>query len=312
MVKNIIETFDLTKKYKLKGRMKEITALNKVNISVKEGEIFGLIGPNGAGKTTMIKILTTLIQPTSGNAIIDGYNILKSPIKVQNKIALMLGSKMIYNRIKAYDNLKYFCKIYNVSNYKQKIYDMAEEFGLKKWLSEYVENFSSGMKMKLALCKTFLLERDILFLDEPTSGIDIESIFFIVDKIRNSEKTIIFASHNINVVEKLCDCVAILNKGNILQIVAKEDINKLLQTEIKLEIEIIKNKKELIIELKQQEFIINVQESEKKVIANLKNRTSYKDLLQILGKFDVLKVKEYEISLENLLLKIIKGNKTEK
>ncbi len=308
MVKNIIEIFDLTKTYKLKSGKNEMKALNNINMSVKEGEVFGLLGPNGAGKTTMIQILTTLIQPTRGYAIIDGYNILESPIKAQNKIALMLSSKMLYYRITAYDNLKYFCKIYDVPNFKQKIYNMAEEFGIKKWLSEYVENFSSGMKMKLALCRTFLLERNILFLDEPTAGIDVETVSFIVDKIKNSNHTIFLTSHNMNVVEKLCDRIAILNNGNILKIGTRDDISKFDQTKINLEIEIIENRKELIVELKEQEFITDVQEYGKKIIVNLKQRTSYKKLLQILGKYDVLKVKEIEISLEDLFLKIIGKN----
>ena len=112
MVKSIIETFDLTKIYKIKSAKKEIKALDNVNISVNEGEIFGLLGPNGAGKTTMIQILTTLRRPTSGYATINGYNILKNPVKMKDGIALMLGSKMIYYRITAYDNLKFFCKVY--------------------------------------------------------------------------------------------------------------------------------------------------------------------------------------------------------
>ena len=148
MNKNIIETFDLSKIYKLKQRKKEIVALNKINLSIKEGEIFGLLGPNGAGKTTLIQILTTLRQPTSGYATIDRYNILKKPKKAKSKVALMLDDKMLYYRITAYDNLKFFCKIYNVPNYDLKIKEIVNDFGLQKWLKQYVENFSSGMKMK--------------------------------------------------------------------------------------------------------------------------------------------------------------------
>ena len=96
MTNKIIETFDISKKYKLKGQKKEILALDKVNISINEGEIFGLLGPNGAGKTTMIQILTTLLQPTSGFAIIDGYNVLENPRQIKNRIGLMLESDMLY------------------------------------------------------------------------------------------------------------------------------------------------------------------------------------------------------------------------
>ena len=305
MSSKIIETFDLTKKYKLRGGKKEIRALKNINLSVKAGEIFGLLGPNGAGKTTMLQILTTLIQPTSGYAIIDGYNILKNPIKAKDRIALMLSSKMIYLRLTAYDNLKYFCKIYDVKNYKDKINHMVEEFGLKKWLYQYVEKFSSGMKMKLALCRTFLLEREILFLDEPTLGVDVKSVSFIVDKIKNSGCTIFLTSHDMGVVEKLCSRVAFLNKGRVLKIGTKEEIKKFEQTEINIEIELIKNKKELISELSQQDFVNNLIDTEKGFIVSLKSRNSYKKLLLILGKFNILKIKEHDLSLEDLFLKII-------
>ena len=183
MSNNIIETFDLTKIYKLKGK-REITALNNVNISIERGEIFGLLGPNGAGKTTMIQILTTILQPTSGYATVDGFNVVKNPLKAKSRIALLLGSGMIYYRITGYDNLKFFCKIYKVPNYKEKIYEMAKNFGLEDWLNQYVEKYSSGMKMKLALCRTLLLNRKLLFLDEPTLGLDAKLKKYIVDKLK--------------------------------------------------------------------------------------------------------------------------------
>ncbi len=306
MVKNIIETFDLTKIYKLNRGRTEIKAINNINVSVKEGEIFGLLGPNGAGKTTIIQILTTLTQPTTGYAIIDGYNILKDPSKIQEKIALMLSNKMIYYRITGYDNLKYFCKIYCVPNYKQKILDMASEFGLKKWLYQYVEKFSSGMKMKLALCRTFLLGRKILFLDEPTVGIDVESLTFIVDKIKNSNCTIFLTSHNMNVIEKLCTRIAILNKGNILKIGTKEEIRRLEQTEVNIEIGIKNNKNNLQLELNQQEYISKILDTEEGLILTLRSRFNYKELLSILVKYEVSKIKEYDLSLEDLFIKIIK------
>ncbi|MFX0132286.1 MAG: ABC transporter ATP-binding protein, partial [Candidatus Hodarchaeota archaeon] len=187
----IIETFDLSKLYYLKGKKKYIKALDNINISIKRGEIFGLLGPNGAGKTTFIQILTTLIHPTSGYALIDGYHLLKNSNIIKLRVALMLEYTMLYYRITAYDNLKFFCKLYNVKNYRQKIYDMAKLFGIENWLNQYVENLSSGTKTKLALCRTLLLERDILFLDEPTIGLDVKAISFIIDIIKKIEGTII-------------------------------------------------------------------------------------------------------------------------
>ncbi len=305
MVRNIIETFDLSKKYKLKGRKKEIIALNKVNISIKEGEIFGLLGPNGAGKTTMVQILTTLLQPTSGYAIIDGYNILKKPRQVKNRVGLMLESDMLYYRITAYDNLKFFSKIYDVSNYDKKIHNLAKEFGIEKWLNQYVENFSSGMKMKLALCRTLLLKPKILFLDEPTLGLDVQTTSFIVNKLKNLNRTIFLTSHDMNVVEKLCNRIAFINNGEIVKIGAQEEMKRLIQTEIKVVIEIVDNKNQLKFELDQKEFIKDIVYMNKGFIISLKSRENYQDLMLILSKYKILKIKEQDLSLEDLFLKIV-------
>lgn len=308
MSKNIIETFDLTKNYKLKGQNTKITALNKVNISVKEGEIFGLLGPNGAGKTTIIKILTTLLQPTSGYAIIDGYNILTSPKKSKSKVALMLESDMLYYRITGYDNLKFVSKIYKIPNYKEKINTMAKEFGLKKWLHQYVSNYSSGMKMKLALFRTILLNRKILFLDEPTLGLDVKTTSFIVNKLKNIQSTIFLTSHNMNVVEKLCNRIAFIDKGNILRIGTKEDLRKYGQHEIKIIVDIFENKNQLKRELEQQIFIKEIIDTKSGFIISLKKREYYKSLFSILSKYSLQRVKELDLTLEELFLKLIYSN----
>ena len=128
----IIETFELTKIYHLKGKNDVVRALDNVNLAVNEGEIFGLLGPNGAGKTTLVQILTCLLQPTSGYATINGYNVLKNPLKIKKRIGLMLGAKMIYHRITGYDNLKFFCKIYGINNYKKRINEISKEFELDR------------------------------------------------------------------------------------------------------------------------------------------------------------------------------------
>jgi len=305
MTDKIIETFDLSKIYQLKGRKKEIRALDDVNISINKGDIFGFLGPNGAGKTTMIQILTTLLQPTSGYALIDGYNILKKPKKAKSKVSLMLESDMLYYRITAYDNLKFFCKIYNVSNYDQKIRDMTKAFGLEKWLNQYVEKFSSGMKMKLALLRTLLLDRDIMFLDEPTLGLDVKSKNFIIEILRDVKKTIFLTSHDMGVVEKLCNRVAFINNGKILKIGTKEDIQQLKQTEVKINLDIHFEKRKLKSELKNQDFINEIIDSKNGFLLELKGRDNYKDLLSILVKYDITGINEQKESLEESFLKII-------
>lgn len=304
-MRNIIETIDLTKIYKLKGGGKEIKALDRVNISIKEGEIFGLLGPNGAGKTTMIQILTTLLQPTSGYAIIDGYNILKKPKRAKSKVSLMLESNMLYYRITAYDNLKFFCKIYNVPNYKQKIVEIAKEFELDRWLNQYVENFSSGMKMKLALMRTLILERDILFLDEPTLGLDVKSVDFIVKKIKNIGKTIFLTSHDMNVIEKLCDRIAFINNGKIIKLGTQSEIQNAMQSEIKIKVEFLGDKAKLIKDLDKCDYIKEYSEEKRGIVISIKNRDNYNDLLLTLKNHKISKIKEQDLSLEELFLKLI-------
>jgi len=305
MTNEIIQTFNLTKDYILKGEKEVLRALDDVNISISEGEIFGLLGPNGAGKTTMIQILTTILQPSSGYAIINGHNILKKPKLAKSNIALMLESDMLYYRITAFDNLKFFCKIYNIPNYEEKIKKMVGEFGLEKWLFQYVENFSSGMKMKLALCRTLLLERKILFLDEPTLGLDVKSVSFIVNKLKNINKTIFLTSHDMNVVEKLCNRIAFINNGKILKIGDKHDIKKLEQRGIEIVITIEGNKERLISELKSQEFIDEVLSNKNKLSLILNDRQNYDKLFSILSRYKILKILEKELSLEDLFINLM-------
>ena len=306
MPDKIIETFDLTKIYKLKEKGTTIHALDNVNISIDEGEIFGLLGPNGAGKTTLISILTTLKTPTSGYATIEGHNILEEPREAKSKVSLMLESDMLYYRIRAYDNLKFFCKIYNVPNYKEKIKKRVEEFGLEKWLYEYVENFSSGMKMKLALCRTLLLERDILFLDEPTLGLDVKSISFIVNILKKENKTIFLTSHDMSVVEKLCDRVAFINHGKILEVLETSEIDNLLKRDIDVYIEIKEEqKKNLVSDIENQEFINIVNINKTGLNIKLKNRKYYSNLIKILNKYEILKIREEKQSLEDLFIKLV-------
>lgn len=301
----IIETVDLSKKYKIRGPWKYLQALENVNLSVNEGETFGLLGPNGAGKTTLIEILTTIKQPTGGYATINGFDVVTQSRKVKPLIGIMFASEMLYYRITGYDNLKFFCKIYKIPQYKKKINDMAEEFGLTNWLDQYVEVFSSGMKMKLALCRTLLLEQKILFLDEPTLGLDVKSKSFIIEKIKKLDKTIFLTSHDMSVIEKLCDRIAFINTGKILNVGTKNDVKTLMQTQIKIDIEIKENKKQLINELDQHDFVKEIFETKIGLDVILKNREQYNNLIQILTKYKILRINEPKLSLEELFLKVI-------
>lgn len=303
MKNNIIETFNLSKIYHLKGK-KSIQALDDLNIQIKEGEKFGLLGPNGAGKTTVISILSTLVQPSSGYAIIDHDNILKKPYNVKKKIALMLGNEMLYHLITGYANLKFFCKVHEVKDYKNKITQLAKELELEKWLNEYVEHYSTGMKSKLALCRVLLSDPKILFLDEPTLGLDVKSTNFIIDKLKNSKKTIFVTSHDMNFVEKLCSTFAFIDKGKVIKSGSKEDLLKVLQKRVKIFVGIIENKNKLKQELEQKDFIGNVNEKNNGLIVEILKRKNYNNLFPIFEKYKIIKMQEIDFSIEDLFLSL--------
>jgi ABC-2 type transport system ATP-binding protein len=300
----IIETFNLSKKYHLKHG-KTINALDDVSIRIKEGEKFGLLGPNGAGKTTMISILSTLIQPSSGYAIIDGDHLLNKPNNIKSKIALMLGTDMIYYRITGYANLKFFCKINGVKDYKKKIISVAKEFEMDKWLNEYVERYSSGMKCKLSLCRVLLSDPKILFLDEPTLGLDIKTSNFIIEKLKKSDKTIFITSHNMDVIEKLCTKIAFINNSKIIKMGSKEELSNLLQQKIRLFIGISENKKKLKQDLEKEDFITHISDKETGLEIELLERDNYSKLFPIFQKHKIRKIQEIDYSVEDLFLKIV-------
>ena len=304
MNSTIIETFNLSKIYHLKGR-NLIHALEDVNIRINKGEKFGLLGPNGAGKTTMISILSTLIQPSNGYAIIDGNHILKNANSIKSKIALMLGYDMIYYRITGYANLKFFCKINGVKDYKKKILQLTKEFKIDKWLNEYVERYSSGMKCKLALCRVLLTDPKILFLDEPTLGLDVKTKKFIIDKLKKSNTTIFLTSHNMDIVDKLCTKIAFINDGKIVKEGSKEELRKLLKKRVMIFIGIKEDKNKLEKELEQQDFITHISIEETGLIIELLNSDYYNRLFPIFGKYKIIKIQERELSIEDLFLNII-------
>ncbi|MFX0142300.1 MAG: ABC transporter ATP-binding protein [Candidatus Hodarchaeota archaeon] len=301
----VIETFDLTKKYKIKGTTEKLTALNKINLKVKEGEIFGLLGPNGAGKTTLVSILTALIQPSGGYAKILGRNVLKEKYFIKKNVGLMLGNEMIYYRLTGYRNLKFFCKIYNISDYKKKINNIGEIMGLTSKLNQWVENYSSGMKVKLALARVLLMDPKVLFLDEPVLGLDPIIIQEILNLLKNLNKTIFITSHQMNVVESICNKIAFLNQGNIIKIDTKENFRKFLQKEIRIEIRIDLDKIiELIDELSTLNYISDIESNKDRVYFNIQDRNCYSKIFGILQKYPIKQIKELETRLEDIFIKL--------
>ena len=217
----------------------------------------------------------------------------------------MLGNNMLYYRITGYDNLKFFCKIYKVNNYKEKIQQITKEFGIQNWLGEYVGKYSSGMKMKLALCKTLLLDRKILLLDEPTLGLDVTSVDFVVNKLKNLNKTILICSHAMNVVEKLCDRVAFINDGKILKIGNQEQLKILYNNEIHINIHVPNNISKIKSDLSKQDYIINLENNQSYLKVVLNKRKNFSKLINLLANYNIISLSEKKLTLEELFIKLI-------
>jgi ABC-2 type transport system ATP-binding protein len=211
-------------------RKRTTIAVNSLNLDVFKGETLGLLGPNGAGKTTLIKLLTGILYPTSGETLIKG-----KPVDQQKKIiGLMLGNEMIYYRMTGYDNLKYFARIYKIKEFDARIKELSELLGLNDFLFEYVENYSLGTKSKLALARALIHDPEIVILDEPTLGLDINVSERIRKHIKEMNKTVILTTHYEKEARELCDRIALMNEGKIIQIETKENFDKIISTFIEL------------------------------------------------------------------------------
>ena len=202
-----------------------VVAVDHVSLKIKRGEFYGLLGPNGAGKTTFTKMLATLLIPDEGEAWIDGFSILKDPIEVRKRIGWMMGEtggRALYWRLSGYDNLMFFAMLQNVPKEvaEKRIRTLLRFLELEDAADKLVMEYSTGMKIKLMLIRALLHNPEILILDEPTLGLDVESAIKVRNFLRRLAdelgKTILFTSHNMYEVEQLCDRIAIINKGKII------------------------------------------------------------------------------------------------
>lgn len=199
--------------------------LSGVSLNIGKGEIFGLLGPSGAGKTTLIKILTGQLRPDSGNSEINGSDSLKLTSNDFKGYGIMMDSFGVYERLSCYDNLKVFADIYGIK--KDGIHNALASVGLSEALKKPASSLSKGMKSRLRLARIFMINPSVMFLDEPTSGLDpatAEDIQHMIYTEKEKGKTIFLTTHNMAEAEKLCDNIALLNEGEIVEYGAPEDI----------------------------------------------------------------------------------------
>jgi ABC-2 type transport system ATP-binding protein len=212
----IIKIESLSKKYK----DAEMYSLNEVSMHINEGQIFGLLGPNGAGKTTLISMLCGLIKPTSGNFTINDLNYSSHSSKIKKIIGVVPQEYALYPTLTARENLHYFGSMYGLkgTDLKDKVIETLDLLGLLKFADKQVQTFSGGMKRRVNLIAGILHNPKVLFLDEPTVGVDVQSKNAIIDylKILNQNgTTIIYTSHHLAEAEDFCSDIAILDQGQI-------------------------------------------------------------------------------------------------
>ncbi len=223
----VVEAQDLHRTYKthtgtIRRRVKEIEAVRGVSFAIEKGELFGLLGPNGAGKTTTIKMLITLLIPTSGTGRVLGYDVVKDAREVRKRIGYVFGGERgVYERLSGYDNLRYFAELYGVPGklQKQRIEELLELVGLKGREHERAEGYSRGMKQRLHVARGLLHDPEVLFLDEPTLGLDpvgARELRATIASLTDAGKTILLTTHYMFEADALCDRIAVIARGKIL------------------------------------------------------------------------------------------------
>ena len=253
------------------GKIVEKTqALKDINFSIKKGEIFGILGPNGAGKSTLIKIMATLLKEDSGSIKILGLDVDKNEKVIRQKINLITGSERgLYWRLTARENLEYFAELYGISkkNKKNLIDKLVKLVGLFGREDEKVEKYSKGMKQRLQIARGLINDPQIIFLDEPTLGLDVLSavnLRKLIKELSREGKTIIYTTHYMKEAEEICDRVLFINKGKVLDIGNIDDLKR----------KNLKNKK-MIIYWKNIESQINVEIKNIEILSNTIKKTEF-------------------------------------
>jgi ABC-2 type transport system ATP-binding protein len=208
-VSNLRKTFDT------------IEALKGISFNIQQGECYGLLGPNGAGKTTTISILSTIVEPNEGEVSIAGYDLKKNPVECKKNIGVVTQEIALYNELSAYDNLLFWGGLYNVPKPEliERIDETVNLLGLTDRKNDKVKTYSGGMKRRINIASALLHRPKVLFMDEPTVGIDPQSrnlIFEVVEKLHKEGMTIIYTTHYMEEAERLCDRIGIIDNGEII------------------------------------------------------------------------------------------------
>jgi len=236
--KDLTRVYESSRRKRIFGEkiVRSVTAVDHLNLKVEEGELFGLLGPNGAGKTTTVKMLCTLLLPTSGYAAVRGLDVVKNANQVRRIVNMVAGGeRMIYYRLTGRENLEYFAELYDVpkQKIKSRVNNLLELVGLYDRADDEVEKYSKGMKQRLQIARGLVNDPQVLFLDEPTIGLDVDIAKDIRQFIRKrlvdkQGKTVLLTTHYMAEAEEICDRVGFLFKGKLVALGTPSELSRML------------------------------------------------------------------------------------
>ena len=317
----VIEAVDLTRTYRtttgaVRRRGIEVEAVRGVSFEVEKGELFGLLGPNGAGKTTTIKMLITLLIPTTGSARVLGYDVVKDAREVRKRIGYVFGGeKGLYERLSALDNLRYFAELYGVPPREQRprIAELLELVGLTGREKERVEGYSRGMRQRLHIARGLLHDPPVVFLDEPTIGVDpvgARELRAMIRALADGGKTVLLTTHYMFEADELCDRIAVINKGLIVAHGTPRDLKAIVVERTVVEIETFGVSEEAIERLRAAPGVtsVSVEERDQAQVLHVQSPKGLELTTQLLAQLDgttIGRVAAREPTLEDAYVELV-------
>lgn len=303
----------------LKRSTREIVAVDDVSFAIQEGELFGLLGPNGAGKTTTTKMLTTLLIPTAGSAFVSGFDVVAQADEVRKRIGFIFGGERgLYWRLSGIDNLRYFASLYNVDPdiTKKRIEYLLDMVGLHGRGDEKVQGYSRGMKQRLHVARTLLHDPDILFLDEPTLGLDpvgAREFRQVILNLQSEKKTILLTTHYMFEADALCDRIAIINHGRIIALDTPSGLKSQVHDLNVVEVETFGLPEPLLEKLRGLPFVdsLSVEEHDQRQMLLVQTARGAEAVPDIMGAIEgqrVGRVVVREPTLEDAYVRLVGGN----
>lgn len=297
---------------------KEVLAVEDISFEVGVGELFGLLGPNGAGKTTTVKMLTTLLLPTRGGARIMGLDVVKNATEVQKRIGFIFGGERgLYWRLSGVDNLRYFGSLYHVDPdvSKKRIPYLLELVGLKDRGNERVEGYSRGMKQRLHVARTLLHDPQVLFLDEPTIGLDpvgAREFRAVIKNLQSENKTILLTTHYMFEADALCQRIAVIDHGRLVALDTPEALKRFVSDLSVVEVEVYGIPDELVQKIKAQPYVdsVHIENRDQKQllqVQSLRGAEAVPDLVTLLNGLRVGRVIVREPTLEDAYVRLVGG-----